>query len=266
MQMKPCKNIRRTFVEALYGELNEEQRETFNNHLHSCIACRKSFARMKKALSVMSQRTRPQPGEEFWAGYWDQLEQRMARERKQKQVQTWQRWAYRAAAVILLIGAGVILGRISRTLPGTEQQVAEMPKAQVPVQQAKLEQRTQDFLGKSEILLLGIIHFDPAKQDQAAIDIPRQKKISGDLVHEASDLKKELSKNNDRRLEKLVGDLQLILIQIANLEEKEDLPEIEIVKSGVDREGILMKINMEQMRSRSASYKQSKSALGNTGI
>jgi hypothetical protein len=155
---------------------------------------------------------------------------------------------------------------MSRTLPGPVQPIAQAPPVQIPVQQAKLQQRTQDFLGRSEILLLGIVHFDPSKQDQAAIDIPRQKQISKDLVQEASSLKKELSKNKDRRLEKLVGDLELILVQIANLEEKEDLPEIEIVKSGVDRKGILLKINLEQMRSRSASYESSKSASGNTGI
>jgi len=264
--MKPCKNIRRTFVDALYGELSEQEKQAFNSHLESCEHCRKSFARMKKTLKVMSQRTRPEPSQEFWGGYWDQLEQRMAREKNSAKVRTWQRWAYRAAAVILLIGAGVIIGRSSRVIPGPESPVARVQPVQVPVQQAKLERRTQEFLGQSEILLLGIVHFDPSKQDQAAIDIPRQKKISKDLVQEASYLKKELSQNKDRRLEKLVGDLELILVQIANLEEKEDLPEIEIVKSGVDRKGILMKINVEQMRARSASYEKSKSASGNTGI
>jgi len=264
--MKPCKNVRRTFVDALYGELNEQDRKAFDHHLESCEACTKSFARMKKTLSVMSRRTRTEPAQEFWNGYFDQLEQRMARERKQTKIRTWQRWAYRAAAVILLIGAGVILGRMSRVLPGPDQPIAQAPPVQVPVQQAKLQQRTQEFLGNSEILLLGLIHFDPSKQDQAAIDIPRQKKISKDLVQEATYLQKELSQNRDRRLEKLVGDLELILVQIANLEEKEDLPGIEIVKSGVDRKGILMKINLEQMRSRSASYGKSKSASGNTGI
>jgi hypothetical protein len=254
------------FVDSLYGELEQQETLDFNKHLESCEACSKSFARMKRTLNVMSKRSRPEPGAEFWSGYWDHLEQRMQRERKATNVRTWQRWAYRAAAIILLIGAGIILGRMSRTLPAPEQPVAQAPKVQVPVQQAKLQQQTQDFLGRSEILLLGIVHFDPSKQDQAAINIPRQKKISRGLVQEASYLKKELSQNKDRRLEKLVGDLELILVQIANLEEKEDLPEIEIVKNGVDRKGLLMKINLEQMRARSASYEKSQSASGNTGI
>ena len=43
-------------------------------------------------------------------------------------------------------------------------------------------------------------------------------------------------------------DLEVILLQIANLETEYDLPTIEMVKSGVDRRGVLLKINIEEMR------------------
>jgi hypothetical protein len=75
-----------------------------------------------------------------------------------------------------------------------------------------------------------------------------------------------LSDTHDRRLEKLVGDLELILMQIANLEEKEDLPEIELVKDGVDRKGLLLKINLEQMRTGRSTQQKAKSASGKTRI
>jgi hypothetical protein len=262
--MKPCKEIRRSFVNALYNELNEEEKKDFKEHLQSCQKCRRAFRKMKQTLNVMSTRTRPEPPAQFWEGYYDKLEQRMQREKKASAFQ-WKQWALRAAAVILLIGMGVILGRMGRV--GPETNIAIKPTlSPVPVAQAKLQQRTQDFLGRSEILLLGIVNFDPSKQDPAALDIDRQKQISGDLIHEATYLKKELSNTNDRRLEKLVGDLELILLQIKNLEEKEDLPEIELVKSGVDRKGLLLKINLEQMRSHSSPSQKTKGASGKSGI
>ena len=43
-------------------------------------------------------------------------------------------------------------------------------------------------------------------------------------------------------------DLEVILLEIANLETEYDLPTIEMVKSGVDRRGVLLKINIEEMR------------------
>ena len=48
-------------------------------------------------------------------------------------------------------------------------------------------------------------------------------------------------------LKVLVEELETILIEIANLEEQEDLPDIELIRDGVDRKGILLKINIHQM-------------------
>jgi hypothetical protein len=262
--MKPCKEVRRSFVDALYNELNEEESRKFKEHQQSCPKCSRAFRKMKRTLNVMSTRTRPEPPVQFWDGYYDRLEQRMQKEKKVAAIQ-WKSWALRAAAVILLIGAGVIIGRMGRFDLDTNVATKQTPSP-VPVALVKLQQRTQDFLGRSQILLLGIVNFDPEKQDTAALDIVRQKQISGDLIHEATYLKKELSNTNDRRLEKLVGDLELILLQIKNLEEKEDLPEIELVKSGVDRKGLLLKINLEQMRSNSSPSQKMKGASGKSGI
>ncbi|MCI0413652.1 zf-HC2 domain-containing protein [bacterium] len=242
--MKPCKQVRPLFIEALYDELDPESRENFRAHLRSCVKCRKAFRKMKRALGVMNQRVRVEPDQQFWDGYYDRLEKRMQQE-KPKVAPQWTRWAYRAAAVILLIGIGVILGRFNQFTPGP---VTRTKPSTPPVVQAKLEQRTQDFLGRSEVLLLGMVNFNAESDDASAVDITKQKALSQDLIQEASYLKKELSDENDGRLEKLVGDLELILMQIANLEEKEDLPEIELVKNGVDRKGLLLKINLEQMR------------------
>ena len=49
-------------------------------------------------------------------------------------------------------------------------------------------------------------------------------------------------------LRALIDDLEVILLQIANLEAEHDVPAIELVRSGVDRRGILLKIQVEQMR------------------
>lgn len=260
--MKPCKQVRPLFIEALYDELVPEARETFRAHLQSCVKCRKAFRKMKRAMGVMNQRVRVQPDQVFWDGYWGRLEKRMQQE-KRVVAPKWTHWAYRVAAVIVLIGIGVILGRFNR-MP--QETITNVRPTVPPVVQAKLEQRTQDFLGRSEVLLLGLVNFNAESDDAEAVDITKQKELSKDLIQEASYLKKELSDTNDGRLEKLVGDLELILMQIANLEEKEDLPEIELVKNGVDRKGLLLKINLEQMRTGKSSEQKAKSASGKTRI
>ena len=245
--MKACNRARRTFVDALYSEVDQDGKKFLDAHLESCIKCNRAFRKMKRALGVMNQRVVTEPDQQFWDGYWDRLENRMQQEKQiapRRSIQ-WQQWVYRAAAVLLLIGAGVLLGRFWVPTPAV---ITENRLTEVPVMQANLDQRTQQFLGRSEIILLGLVNYDPETEETAALDITKQKAVSRNLIHEASYLKKQLADGDDKRLEKLVADLELILMQIANLEEAQDVPEIELVKSGVDRKGLLLKINLEQMK------------------
>jgi hypothetical protein len=245
--MKACNRARRTFVDALYNELDQDEKKFLDAHLESCIKCNRAFRKMKRALGVMNQRVLTEPDQQFWDGYWDRLENRMQQEKQiaPRRSTQWQQWVYRAAAVLFLIGAGVLLGRFWVPAPTV---ITENRSTEVPVMQANLDQRTQQFLGRSEIILLGLVNYDPETEETAALDITKQKAVSRNLIHEASYLKKQLADGEDKRLEKLVADLELILMQIANLEEAQDVPEIELVKSGVDRKGLLLKINLEQMK------------------
>jgi hypothetical protein len=253
-------------MDALYNELDASTKQQFRQHLDSCEKCRKSYRKMKRTMAIMNQRVRVEPDQQFWDQYWPKLQQRIQQEKGvavQRNLQL-HRWIYRAAAVLFLIGIGVILGRL--WLP-TQTVVRTAPPADTPVLQAKLDQRTQAFLGRSEVLLLGLVNYDPETQASGSLNLSKQKAVSENLVQEAAYLKEELSNTDDRRLEKLVGDLELILMQIANLEEQEDRPEIDVVKSGVDRKGLLLKINLEQMRTaRKNTQAMSKEPSGKKGI
>jgi hypothetical protein len=79
------------------------------------------------------------------------------------------------------------------------------------------------------------------------LDLPFQKQVSQELVSQAGDLKSDLKDPSQRRLRKLVVDLETILLQIANLESKNDLEAVEFVKQGVENGGLLLKINLNEM-------------------
>ncbi|MDH5467273.1 MAG: hypothetical protein OEY25_07625, partial [Candidatus Aminicenantes bacterium] len=68
------------------------------------------------------------------------------------------------------------------------------------------------------------------------------------LVQEASYLKRELAESDQGRLENLIIDLERVLLQIANLESQNDFEAIELVKEGVTSRGILMEINLTDLR------------------
>jgi hypothetical protein len=49
-------------------------------------------------------------------------------------------------------------------------------------------------------------------------------------------------------LRDLVGELELIMMQIANLETAGDMDAVELIRSSVDDRDVMLKINLEKMR------------------
>jgi hypothetical protein len=78
--------------------------------------------------------------------------------------------------------------------------------------------------------------------------LDRQRAVSKTLVRESQEISLGLTDPSQQRLRELVGDLGLILIQIANLESKHSVQGVDIVKGGVERNGILFKINLEEIQ------------------
>jgi hypothetical protein len=260
--MNNCRICRSMFIEALYHELNQEQKQWFEAHLQLCPKCAAEYEKTITTMGVLNQRTRTEPDKFFWEGYWDKLADRMEAEEKSvsRTVSWWQRiwqainfqpnWTYRVATAVALIAIGVFIGKFHFGRPVSQPvetiQTVEMPPT--AAEQASLQQRTDQYIERSKVLLLGLINFDPDSEDIYGLDMPYQKQISRELIQEANSLKEELSDPAQRQLRELIEDLKITLLQIANLESEHDLAGIELVKSGVDRRGIMLKINLEEMQ------------------
>ncbi|GEM_PF-858397 len=277
--MKKCKEYQEHFIEVYYNELPVETKQEIVQHIASCSVCANEYKNIEATLFVMNKRTRTEPDEAYWQNYWKSLNNAL----EQETIQTTQSqpkqvfhfssvpsWAYGIAAM-LLIGVGLYLGKIfySPEVPVISQQI-ESPKQQmhqedtteiIPPQQEErkveslprstatlVRDNTSDdareYLDRSKVMLLGIINSD----EDSPVDLARQKKVSRALLKEAVDLKPKLIEPNQKRIKQLIDELEVILLQLANIEEQTDVPAIELVKKGVDQKSILLKINMEEMR------------------
>ncbi len=249
--MSDCQKFEDRFVDALYGELDPSNQQALDEHLKECSRCTELFASMQKTLHIMDGREHPELPQEYWNQYDQSLQKRMA-DAKPQNVR-WHSfgkipgWALKAAAAFILIGVGVLIGRYYMT-PTTQPQISQNPRIAPTVQRVSMDPETKRFLDRSQVLLIGVVNLEPDADGNYSEDLTAQKKVSRDLIHEASVIKTNLKGPDKRRLNELVSDLELIMLQIANLETEHDQPEIEMVKSGVDRKGVLFKINLEQMR------------------
>jgi hypothetical protein len=111
------------------------------------------------------------------------------------------------------------------------------------------------FIDRSQVVLLSLLNHGGG-DDTAAADYDAQRRHAGTLVAEGRQVQEQLNAPEDRRLRELVGQLQLILREIANLEADSDLDAVEMIRNRVDREGVLLQIDLTQMREASAGHKK----------
>ena len=264
--MADCKTFRSFFVEALYGELDEDRQKRFEAHLCECSACREAYRAFSDTLVTMDTRSIEEPPRVYFRTFWKRLAPRIAEHRPEPsdrrhdpeadRLKRWSAqilprpaWIGRLAGAAAFLVIGILIGRLFLAPGGNGRTDGRRFAGSGPskTEFASLEDRTQRYIQKSKVLLLGIINFDPETEDVNTLNLDRQQQISENLVREAGTLKAELTKPAQQRLRRLVTDLELILVQIANLETEHDLSAIELVRSGVDRNGLLMKINLAEM-------------------
>jgi len=266
--MSDCKKCQDLFSDAFYEDLNVEQKNFLESHIRVCEGCESEYNEMTSTLKVMEKRARPEPEQAYWNGYWNKLARRMEDEKTlTPKSESWWRvftfapkWVFQTAAALLLVFLGVFFGRMVFSPPVSDTKQVHQPgliSQQGPG--VELASRTQNYIERSKLMLLALVNFDPETEDSYALNLPYQQQISKELVQEASYLKSKLADSGQRRLENLIADLEVILLQIANLESEYDFDAIDIVKEGVNRRGILMQINLTDIRRAIQKSNKSKS-------
>jgi len=260
--MSDCKKCQDLFGEAFYEELNAEQKSFLESHISICAGCESEYTDITSTLKVMEKRNRPEPGQAYWNGYWNRLATRMEEEKTlTPKSESWWRsfsraftfapkWAFQTAVALLLVVLGIYIGRMIFSPSATEvQQALQQPAVASQVEQsAEYTHRAQNYIERSKLILLALINFDPETEDSYALNLPYQQQVSRELVREASFLKEGIADSDQRRLRNLITDLEVILLQIANLESERDFEAIELVKKGADSRGILLQIHVTDFR------------------
>ncbi len=254
--MNDCKKCRDVLIEALYDELGPSEKEAFERHLEACPECAAERAALAGTLRTMDRRERPDPGTEFWDGYWDRLSRRMIWEatrenRRPSPVARLPRWVFQAAGAAALVLVGILIGRLAL---GPSGGTGKTPAAGGPAiagaaagSPSPAVVQAADFVDRSQVLLLGLVNYDPATEDAYAFDFDGKKAASRALLAQAPAIRKGLEGPGGRRLRDLVSDLEVIMMQIANLESGQDLEGVAMVKQGVDRKGLFLRIDLAKM-------------------
>ncbi len=275
--MNDCKKSKLLFDEAFFGELTGQDKTFLDRHLENCPKCRVKLDQNSSLLSAVTQKKahEPQPG--FWDNYTTNLHRRMVSEghltgNQLSKKQTSRRfsarfipaWALQGAAAVIILIVGIFIGRQffapgapSAPAPGPGNQNNAYLTSDLALRQKTL-QRTVRFLDRSRVILLAIENFDPATQSAGTVNLPYQKEISRDLLKQAISLKQDLSSIRQRRLKELIAELEVILLQIANIDSGSEMETLQLVKGGQYIRGILFKIRINDLRRSTYKTKEKK--------
>ncbi|NIM58314.1 MAG: hypothetical protein GTO16_05140 [Candidatus Aminicenantes bacterium] len=260
--MSDCKKCQDLFCEAFYEELDAEQKNFLEAHISVCEGCESEYDEMTSTLKLMEKRARPEPGQAYWNGYWNKLKRKMEEEKTlAPKSESWWRtffraftvapkWALQTAAAVVLVVLGIYLGKMIFSPSAPElQQARQLSTVTSQVEQsAEFINRAQNYIERSKLILLALINFDPETEDPYVLNLSHQQQVSRELVSEVSYLKRGIADYDQRHLQDLITDLEVILLQIANLESDRDFEAIELVKKGVDSRGILLQIHVTDFR------------------
>ena len=245
--MKSCKFYEKLMIESLLGVLDDRSRFALENHTAGCSGCQEVLQEMRNVLNIMGQRERQNPNPEFMNRFWAELSPRLQNSRGRSFrafVLFRPRLVLPLAAALCLI-LGIWIGRHSAITDNRPSLTGFQRTGKgkgIPV-----ETRTSQVLERSQRVLLAFSNFDVKTDDPAILNLPYQKSMARYLVQETGELKAELPDDTDRKLALLLSDLELILLQIANLEDTHDMDNIEIIRDGVNRRSVLFKIQMNTL-------------------
>ena len=274
--MRSHRSVRLNLFEYLRGELSDQDRRGVEAHLRSCDQCSAELNSMRKTSKLLDQsgqRPSERRNDLYWQHFSAKVERRIDEQSRaasapsfvERLLDSFTEYrkpfgiGFASALTLMLIAFGIwslwLRGPSNVRLDAEAYPGESTRPPSVSIQKASLDARTQDYLEQSKVLLIGLLNTDSKSLDGSRPLLQREREVSRKLVHESQVLAAALNDPSDRRLRELVSDLQLILVQIANLSAEQSLPGVEIVKSGIEHNDILFKINLEEIHRLTQSSK-----------
>jgi hypothetical protein len=245
--------IRRSLYEYVRGGLDAAQAKVVEDHLAGCDKCYGEYQIVKEAIRLVPT-PRVSPSAERSPGYWNHFSSTVVartRETKKSVVTTnpifedilslleYRRplvAAVSSVALLVVVSLLLVTSGVLRRPSGEEYSQAA---SEIKIDPVRME--LADYYRKSKILLVGISNIEP--ESGRSINLAVEKEAAGQLVRQARYLD---SKSLDDRSRALVRALERILIELANMEQQADVPDVEIVRSGIRNENMLFKIRMAE--------------------
>jgi hypothetical protein len=246
--MKSCKPYQEIINNMDYIDLSDDEHDQFMAHINDCSQCNMKFEEMKNLLLQMDEKVRPEPLPGFEERLWNNINSVINPNEKNSLISKirhkiseyyYNRYLrYSLAFAVTMLILGIFIGKYIIPADSKHPQPAQIDSAN----RASFV-RAERYIDRSKVLLLGILNHDPEDQ----MGLQHQRQISREMIKEAAVLKNELKDPESQLMSHLIGELEVILMQIASLEAEYDLESVQLIQNGIERKGLLFKIDINQV-------------------
>lgn len=237
--MTACRRWRGILSEVVMGDAGKPDERRFTAHLERCSGCRQELAAQQQFQSHLLLPARPQAGE---LNAWSQVASRLEPPRTTGLSLS---FGLAGALATALLVAGIGLGgMLASTGTGEVSAVAE---AQEVVEDPYLA-----FLEQAAPLLLAVTNRESPELVSAGYAgskaLEAEQRAAERLAEVARALIDQLDDNGRDREARLVGELELVFLQVANLSRRPDPGSLRILKAAIDNRGLLFQLTLEELR------------------
>lgn len=247
------KHIQDLLYEYMQGELDPARSKEVQDHLASCNECYAEFQILREGARLV----RPlegRPSERLSDAYWHNFAVRVQRRVEQEPaskavtnpiwsiIESWM--TYRPQRVLAAAGgiaAVVLMLTVKPFRPLQEDQSAMIAGGEPPETMMRANMELSDYFRTSKILLVGLTNMTPPEGQ--AMDFSLERQTARKLIQQARSLEHY---DLDIRSQQLILALEKILIELANMEDYVNLPDVELIRTGIKQENMLFKIRMAE--------------------
>ena len=229
-----CKKLKENMVLDLYGELNKKEKNELNKHLAGCMDCAKEHAHSRQVFQALEEVDQAEVPEPEWDFQWNKISSTFQEKReKGRSFSLAPRWAAAAAGILLIFILGILTGRFW----APHKQELALAEASSP---EYLQETLQRHFDEIKPLLVNIANYTAEENGSGMILLDRE--VLQNLIIQNILLKSLISGQNPSA-EQILEDVELVLRELANMEEG-DARTKSMVKNLIDEREILLKMNI----------------------
>ncbi len=234
-------------VDYFFNELNQRERQNFENHLSYCKVCQEHVTALATTSKVLKKQKREQPEKKLLQNYHLQLANEFNTGKKVNSgfdqiIEKFIRRpsiAIRLAESVVLILIGIFIGKM--TIQESSTALDSVALNDVPFGSQVEELLLKNYLQQTEMILLDVANLDPVEDEQLLFNLIQSSKYKY-LLQKTLLLRDQAKELENHQLSGLLNQIELILLELYNMETNASVETLSLIKQQLKETHLLIEI------------------------